>query len=66
MSVPVDESVAWELVETDRAEVDDDHEPIVLDDGRFELLEAVTDQILLAVPPYPRHEGACPGGSPDA
>lgn len=64
MSIPVHESVAWELVGNDRAEVDDDHEPIVVDDGRFELIEAVTDQILLAVPAYPRHDGPCPGGSP--
>jgi len=47
--------VFWQLVASDSAEVDEDAEPIVLEGDRFEVLEAVTDELVLAVPSYPRH-----------
>lgn len=58
----VDEAFDWVLLDTDSAEGDDSTEPVLLQDGRFEVMDAITDQILLALPAYPRHADDCVAG----
>lgn len=62
MEHTIESQVFWQLVSSDSTDVDEAADPIVLEGDRFELLEAVTDELLLAVPSYPRHaDCALPG-----
>ena len=60
MEHAIESPVHWHLVTSDSADVDEDAEPIVLDGDRFEVLEAIADDLLLAVPSYPRHADCMP------
>ena len=58
MSFPIDLAVDWEVVSPESDEPLGDAEPLLAEDDRLQLIDAVTDECLLAVPDYPRHE-AC-------
>ncbi|WP_348673708.1 YceD family protein [uncultured Abyssibacter sp.] len=60
MDHAIDAPVHWHLVASDSVDVDADADPIVLDGDRFQVLDAVTDELLLAVPSYPRHAECAP------
>lgn len=62
LTVAVDEPFEWALLDSDVADDGADAEPVLLRDGRFEVMDAITDQILLAMPAYPRHAQDCVAG----
>lgn len=49
----------WALVAGDDDAEDSDAEPVLLQDDKWMVTDAITDEILLALPSYPRHAEAC-------
>lgn len=66
VDIGVDAPIAVALVRTDEAARDlpPDLDPLVVTDDVLCPLDLVEDEVLLGIPPVPRHElGACPEGS---
>ena len=49
--------LAWVKSEDEAVELPEQYEPLLAPEGRVELAELVTDELLLALPLVPRHEG---------
>ena len=59
MPWPVDVQFDWALVGSDDDVQDSDAEPVLLQDNKWMVMDAITDEILLALPSYPRHAHDC-------
>ena len=63
IAVHAEPHLAWVNSDEALAALPDEYEPLLSTDGRVALTELVTDELLLALPLVPRHEGdaACSG-----
>ena len=55
----LDTEFDWALVDGDDDAQDGGAEPVLLQDDKWMVTDAITDEILLALPSYPRHTHAC-------
>lgn len=55
----VDVQFDWALIGSDEDAPDSDAEPVLLQDNKWMVMDAITDEILLALPSYPRHAQDC-------
>ena len=57
LAVRTEPHLAWVKSEDEAAELPEAYEPLLAPEGRVELADLVTDELLLALPLVPRHEG---------
>lgn len=59
MAWQVDTDFDWVLVAGDEEAEHSDADPVLLQDNKWMVMDAITDEILLALPSYPRHAHDC-------
>jgi uncharacterized protein len=57
LAVHAEPNLAWVTSDEALAALPEEYEPLLSEDGRVALAELVTDELLLALPLVPRHEG---------